>query len=131
MMPFPLDSRFVQQAQQKLGRALPLGYVARMCRSNGGEIPAARDVFNLYPILDTTDRRRLARTCNDILRETAAAREWPDFPPNAVAIGDNGGGDKFVFLPDPDAPRFADAVYWWDHEMGELELVADAFEELE
>jgi hypothetical protein len=129
-MPFPLDSRLVQQAQQKLGRALPLGYVARMCRDNGGQLSVGPDVFNLFPILDTTDRKRLARTCNDILRETATAREWPDFPPEALAIGDNGGGDKLVFLPDPEVPRFADAVYWWDHETGELQLVADAFEEL-
>jgi hypothetical protein len=47
-----------------------------------------------------------------------------------VAIADNGGGDKLVFLPDPNAPRFADAVYWWDHETGKLELVANCFEEL-
>jgi hypothetical protein len=101
-----------------------------MCRSNGGEVRVGTDVFCLYPILDATARKRLARTCNDIIRETAAARQWPDFPPGALAIGDNGGGDKLVFLPAPDAPRFADAVYWWDHETGDLHLAADTFEEL-
>ncbi len=129
-MPFPLDSQFVRLAQQKLGRTLPLGYVARMCRDNGGEVSAGTDVFNLFPIHDSTNRKRIARTCNDIIRETASAREWPGFPAEALAIGDNGGGDKLVFLPDPAAPRFADAVYWWDHETGELQLVAGAFEEL-
>jgi hypothetical protein len=129
-MPFPLEHQFVQQAQEKLGRALPLGYVARMCKNNGGEVDVGTDVFNLYPIRDSSDRKRLARTCNDIVRETAEAAKWPDFPPGALAIGDNGGGDKIVFLPDPEASRYADAVYWWDHETGEIQLVADAFEEL-
>jgi hypothetical protein len=129
-MPFPLEHRFVQQSQEKLGRALPLGYVARMCRNNGGEVAVGTDFFTLYPILDSSDRKRLARTCNDIVRETTSAREWPEFPSGALAIGDNGGGDKLVFLPDREASRYADAVYWWDHETGELQLVADAFEEL-
>ena len=129
-MPFPLEHRFVQQAQEKLGRTLPPGYVARMCRNNGGQVSAGTDVFNLYPILDSTDRKRLARSCNDIVRETALARDWHGFPADGLAIGDNGGGDKLVFLPDQDAPRYADAVYLWDHETGELQLVADTFEAL-
>ncbi len=101
-----------------------------MCRANGGDVPVGNDSFTLYPIFDTSDRKRLARTCNDIVRETATARQRPDFPPDALAVGDNGGGDLLVLLPDPDAPRFADPVYWWDHETGELIRVADAFEEL-
>lgn len=129
-MPFPLDLRFVQLAQEKLGRKLPIGYANRMMRANGGEVKVGNDTFNLYPILDTSDRKRLARTCNDIVRETTSARAWPDFPTNAVAIGDNGGGDKLVFLADEVDQRYADAVYFWDHETGELHLVADMFEEL-
>lgn len=129
-MPFPLDVRFVRDAEAKLGRRLPLGYVARMCRDNGGQVAVGRDGFSLHPILDTSDRRRLARTCNDIVRETAAARQWPGFPSDALAIGNNGGGDLLVLLPDPAGGRYADAVYWWDHETGELNPAADAFEEL-
>jgi hypothetical protein len=129
-MPFPLDIHFVRQAEAKLGRRLPLAYVARICRENGGEVSVGPDVFVLYPILDTSDRKRLARTCNDIVRETAQAKQWPDFLPDAVAIGDNGGGDKLVFLLDPEASRYAGAVYWWDHETGELHAAADGFEDL-
>lgn len=101
-----------------------------MCRNNGGEVAVGTDYFDLYPILDSSDRKRLARTCNNIVRETAYANERARFPKGAVAIGDNGTGDKIVFLPDQTDLRYADAVYWWDHETGELELVADAFEEL-
>lgn len=129
-MPFPLDIQFVKRAEAKLGRKLPLGYVATMCRSNGGEVTTVAGTWWLYPIFDDTDKNRLKRTCQDIVRETAAARDWPDFPPNALAIGDNGGGDVLVLLADGETDCYADAVYWWDHETGELNQLADAFEEL-
>jgi hypothetical protein len=47
-----------------------------------------------------------------------------------LAIGNNGGGDLLVLLPDPAGVRYADAVYWWDHETGQLHLAANSFEEL-
>ena len=82
-MPFPLDMRFVREAEAKLGCSLPASYIAQMCRCNGGQVsaglhPFARDTFDLYPILDTTDRKRMARTCNDIIRETKVAKELSD-----------------------------------------------------
>ena len=129
-MPFPLDARFVRNAEEKLGLALPLGYVARMCRDNGGQVAVGRDSFSLHPILDSSDRKRITRTCNDIVRETAAASRWTGFPPEALAIGNNGGGDLLVLVPDPVGVRYADAVYWWDHETGQLHLAANSFEEL-
>ena len=119
------------QTQAKLGRVLPHGYVARMCRQNGGEVNAGQDVWELFPIFDGSDRKRLSRTCNDIVRETERARKRPDFPPAAIAIGANGSGDLLILLPDSDGERYADAVYWWDHETGAIEQVADGFEDLE
>ncbi|HXU00205.1 MAG TPA: SMI1/KNR4 family protein [Polyangia bacterium] len=129
-MAFPLDIKFVKRAEEKLGRRLPLGYVAKMCRDNGGEVTAGGDLWWLYPIFDDGDRRRLKRTCNDILRETERAREWPEFPPEALAIGHDGGGDRLAFLPDPERDRYEDQVYRWDHETREMNQIADAFEEL-
>ena len=129
-MPFPLDIQFVERAETKLGRKLPLGYVAKMCRDNGGEVRTGQDSWWLYPILDDGDKKRLKRTAMDIVRETAAAKKWPDFPMEAIAIGHNGGGDQLVLLPEQGADRFGDAVYWWDHETGELNQVADDFEDL-
>ena len=129
-MAFPLDMQLVKRTEAKLERKLPLGYVVQMCRENGGGVATETDFWYLHPIFDDSDRKRLQRTCNDIVRETAVARERPDFPPDALAIGHNGGGDVLVLLPDPAAERYADAVYWWDHETGELIRVADTFEEL-
>ena len=126
-MPFPVDSVFIDRAVEKLGIRLPLSYIACMQRSNGGEVEAADDVWQLYPIFDDSDKTRIRRTCNDIVRETKLAREWPDFPPNGVAIADNGSGDKLVFVPNDFADRLAEVVYWWDHETGELTAIADDF----
>nr|WP_254507336.1 SMI1/KNR4 family protein [Anatilimnocola floriformis] len=101
-----------------------------MCRNNGGQITVGSDYWFLHPIFDDSDRARLKRTCNDIVRETAAARDRPDFPAAALTIGNNGCGDELILLPDDDSGRYAEVVYWWDHETGELEKVADAFDEL-
>ena len=130
-MSFPLDTGYVRRAEANLGRRLPLGYVVKICRDNGGEVTTETDHWWLYPIFDDSDRKRLKRTCSDIIRETAKAREWPEFPQNALAIGNNGGGDQLVLLPTPDTDGYADTVYWWDHETGEVHKVADTFEELE
>lgn len=129
-MPFPLNIEFVRRAEGKLGRKLPLGYVTRMCRDNGGEVRTGTDGWWLYPVLDDSDKKRLKRTCNDIVRETASSKEWADFPAEAVAIGHNGGGDKLIFLPEPEGDRLGDSVYWWDHETGEVIKVADDFAKL-
>jgi hypothetical protein len=129
-MAFPVDVRFDNEAGKRLGRALPLSYVGRICRENGGDVSVDGESFTLHPILDTTDRKRLSRSCNDIVRETASARSRPDFPPQGIAIGDSGGGDVLVLLPDDNGSRFADTVYRWDPETGELARVADTLEEL-
>jgi hypothetical protein len=126
-MPFPLDIQFVRRAEAKLGRQLPSGYVARMCRENGGEVLVGTDSWELHPILDDSDRKRLNRTCNDIVLETASSREWTGFPSDAVAIGDNGVGDKLILLAEPGTDRLGNCIYRWDHETGEVRKIADDF----
>lgn len=131
-MPFPLDITCVKSTEAKLGVSFPLGFVARMLRDNGGEIQIEGEVWWLYPFLDRTDRRRLKRTCNDIMRETESAQKWPGFPSTAVAVAGNGSGDQLILLPRPEAPqRLQDAVFLWDHETGEVHKIADDFVELD
>ena len=130
-MAFPLELQFIRRAEAALGRALPSSYILKMCQENGGVAWFGEESFDLYPILDTTDRKRFARSCNDILRATATERSYnPVFPTDAVAIGNNGGGDQLVLIPDTDGRHFADAIYRWDHETDELRKVAEDFKDL-
>ncbi len=129
-MPFPVDIKYVTEAERKLGIKFPASFVVRMVKNNGGEFATPLDSWNLYPFLDTSDRKRLKRTCNDIVTETRKDRERPGFPPEAVAIGANGGGDELVLMPSADAPKILGPVYWWDHETGELIFVCDDFADI-
>jgi hypothetical protein len=131
-VPFPVDVKFIRAAEAKLAVRFPAGYVGKMTRLNGGEAHVARDAFELHPIFDSSDRKRAARTCNDVCRETSyMRREWPDFPQDAVVVGHNGSGDRLVMFPEPEDPSVLQrAVFFWDHETGQVARVADDFAEL-
>ena len=128
-MPFDLDEKFVIEAEGKLGARLPESYRKAMMNENGGEVSTEEDEWDLYPIMDSSEKKRLARTCNDICYETKSNSDWNGFPDNAVAIAYNGYGDQLVFLSD--GGSFNSEVYFWSHETGELTLVAKDFTELE
>ena len=127
-MPFNVAEWFINAAEEKLGAPLPHFYRQAMMASNGGEVCASNDVWNLHPILDTSDRKRLSRSCNDILRETRVMRDWSGWPENAVAIADNGTGDKLLFLRE--GRMYKPEVYVWLHDAGDLIKVAQSFSEL-
>jgi hypothetical protein len=131
-MPFPVDETWVRQTETKLGVRFPAGFVTSMVAMNGGSVRTSIDQFELFPFLDASDKKRLRRTCGSIDRETASARKsCYGFPENAVVIGENGGGDLLILLPMNDhADTLQHAVYWWDHETGEVARVADDFGDL-
>ena len=128
-MPFDLAESFLLAAESQLGARLPESYRNAMLRANGGELEVAQDSWQQYPISDTSDRKRLSRSANHILKEMEACSCWPRFPGNAVAIAGNGGGDHLVFIKRGSA--FEPSVYLWSHETGSLEKVANDFAELE
>jgi hypothetical protein len=128
-MPFTLDDKFLLSAEQKLGAKLPDSYRQAMMAANGGAVASGLDDWYLYPIMDSTDRKRLARTCNDVVAESMRLAEWERFPRQALAIANNGEGDQLIFLRSGE--RFAPAVYCWSHESGELTRVAEDFAQLE
>lgn len=64
------------------------------------------------------------------MSETASSKAWTGFAPEEVAIGDNGGGDKLILLPESGSDRFGDSIFWWDHETGDVNKLADDFAEL-
>lgn len=131
-MPFPVDAKWITQTEEKLGVRFPASFVAAMSKMNGGTVRTRIDHFVLFPFLDASDRKRIQRTCGSIDRETIAARkDCTGFPPDAVAIGGNGGGDLLILIPMPEHPDTLQySIYWWDHETGEIEQVADDFNDL-
>ena len=120
-MPFPVDMQWIREAEEKLQAKLPQSYVDFMCRSNGGEVETAVCAWDLYPVWDKSNRKTLARTCNDIVRETEQAKNWTGFPSDAIAIAANGYGDQLILMPNDQT------VYAWDHETGEMVAQADDF----
>jgi len=131
-MPFPVDAKWITQTDVKLGVRFPASFVTAMSKMNGGSVWTGINDFALFPFLDASDRKRIQRTCGSIDRETNTARkDWYGFPPDAVAIGANGGGDFLILIPMPDHPEtLRHTVYWWDHETGEVEPVADDFSDI-
>ncbi len=127
-MPFPVDRQFVTKTEEKLGATFPESYSAVMQGHNGGSVRTGTDEWQLYPIFDTSDKKRLNRTCNDIIRETQSAKSWTDFPDEAVAIGANVCGDQLIFLRK--GSQLGPEVFWWDHETGAIHQAAKDFAEL-
>ena len=124
-MPFDLDERYVQATEQALGVSLPTSYRLAMMKSNGGTVATESDDWDLYPIADASDRKRLARTVDGVVPETKRARAWRGFPSAAVPLGSNGEGDQLVFLAD--GQGLGPDVFIWRHETCELVRVAADF----
>ncbi|MDC3214799.1 SMI1/KNR4 family protein [Pseudoalteromonas distincta] len=127
-MAFNLEEKFLLQAEVELDAVLPKNYKTSMQESNGGEIEVAGDVWVQYPIFDTSDRKRIARTCNHIIAETKSCEGFGNFPNNALAIAGNGSGDQLVLIKQNNS--YTDSIYVWSHETGLLDKVANDFHEL-
>lgn len=124
-MPFPITAEEIAKTEAKTGFIFPLGLKSRLSKDNGGEIKVAGDHWQLIPFLDSSDRKRLARTCNDIVRETASMRGWHGFPADAFAVAQNGGGDCLIIRPEAEgSTQLGETLYLWDHETGEHRAVA-------
>jgi len=79
-MPFPINEKYIIATEEKLRVKFPESFRAKMMEKNGGEVETPPDAWRLYPFLDTSDKKRLKRTCNDIVRETTNAKGWIGFP---------------------------------------------------
>ncbi len=115
-------------AERSLETVFPDSYREAMKVENGGALSIGREEWQLHPVFDKKDKKRISRTCNDIVRETHLMAEWTDWPSQGVAIGANGCGDVILFLREKNicGPQ----VYEWAHETGKLSLVANDFSEL-
>jgi hypothetical protein len=127
---FPVDREMLRKTETKLGRRLPESYVRRITRDNGGYVEdAGGGVWWLHPVHDDSDRRRLKRSTNDVLRETAFAREYPGFPEHGLAIAVNDYGDRLVLMPEG-SDQFGSTVHCYDHENGQLGILSKDFGDL-
>jgi len=117
-MAFDLAEIFLIQAEQELNiLQFPASYRNSMMRNNGGffeygtEDSDAFVSFNLYPIADNSDRKRLSRTCNSVVKETKSTRENFDFIENFIQIGDDEGAGAYYFKINDD--RSVDDLIWY------------------
>lgn len=134
-MPFILDEQYILAAEAELGCKLPKSYRHAMMQINGGEIIIDEDepvYWTLFPIKDISDKKRIIRTCNDILRETKSAKQW-DFFPDAdfepLFIAEDSAGNYLFFKIENGQIR--PEVFYVDHEIGEDVQIADDFSQLE
>lgn len=118
MVPYPVDEAAVCAMEERLGRRLPRLLRHRLMRDNGGEVAVLGDDWQLHPVWDPTDRRRMKRTTYHILRETEVARASERFPPDAISIAANDMGDRLVVRGG------TDQVELWLHDTGETRPVS-------
>ena len=123
-MPFPIDRKYIELTEQKLGVQFPAVFKEKMIKENGGEWENEEYYFDLYPFFDKSDRKRISRTCNDIAKETESARTWDGFPENAIAIGADGCGNQLILIHNGDGV-LKEELFFWNHETDEVEEVAD------
>ncbi len=115
-MAFPVADRFIVAAEQMLGRQFPRTTEVRLARSNGGEIEAGNDDWVLPSRSRRSDRKRLARSANDISRETELDRGGRAFRLTRVRLPQTG---RRLVGADPRNQ----IMFIVDHETGQLALI--------
>jgi hypothetical protein len=129
-MPFPLDPKYILESESELNVKFPDGFKNRMIKSNGGELINDEFEFQLYPFFDKSDNKRISRTCNHIGLETRNAKEWDGFPDNSIAIGSDSYGNVLILIHDGTG-NLSEKVYFWGHETGEIEKIADSINDMD
>lgn len=135
-MAFPVEEKYITETENELNVKFPVKFKARMMKENGGELIEKLEseeedyVHWLFPFFDKSDKKRISRTCNHIGLETKNALEWDNFPQNAIAIGHDGSGNKLVLIHNGDG-ILTDELYFWNHETGQSEKIADSIEQID
>lgn len=130
-MPFPLDPKYIEETEKELGVIFPPLYKTKMINENGGEAGTEDEGWSLFPFFDKSDDKRISRTCNHLILETKNAREWNNFPQNAVAIGENGCGDFLILQRVSETgSELSETPYSWWHETGEIHAVGKSINDL-
>ncbi|GGK66789.1 SMI1/KNR4 family protein [Amphritea balenae] len=120
-----VDIKFIEKAEAELGVSLPNWYRVSMQSLNGGSVSFGGEAWELYPILDLTNKKSIRKTGDNLVLNQKSAQDWPGFPSNAIAIGENGTGDHIVLLI-LDGGIADTRVYHWLHETGKCIDVTNA-----
>ena len=122
-MGLPTSENCIALVERSGGFTLPAKWKQMLLRSNGFAVEANQDDWDAFPVRDDSSRKHIARSANHILRETESLRDFPRFPPDAIAIASNGGGDCLVLFA-----KKSD-IYVWHHETGQLDLADVSYPE--
>lgn len=128
-MPWPVSENYVVDCESAVGVTFPDTYRIAMMNQNGGSIICDHDTWTLHPIWDKSEKKRLKRTANDVVRETKAMASWTGWPNNAVCIAGNGTGDTLIFLAGSNSCE--PEVFLWSHETGQTKKMASDFSKLQ
>ncbi len=129
-MAHPISESEIEKTETQIGARLPSAYRESMKASNGKDNAVTdEDEWELHPIKDTSDRKRISLTAYDILKETESARDWRGFPKEGIVIGNNGMGDLLILRQTEEG--IEDVIYAFWHETGEVTKIADSFDQLE
>ena len=114
----PVEEPYVAAAERQLGVAFPRRYREWLLACNGGAVEVDGAWWDLHPVMDASDPRRLGPTWDHVCRQTELAKLLGGFPASAVSIGDDGSGDRLVLLARTPGERLQLAV--WQHDTGTL-----------
>ena len=130
-MPFPIEIKYIQEAEHELDLIFPESFKIKMLNENGGELISEDEDWQMFPFFDKSDKKRISRTCNHIVLETQNAKLWDSYPDNGVAIATNGYGDLLLLLPiESDNNLLGESIFMWFHDTGEIEKIANSIIEL-
>jgi hypothetical protein len=102
-MAFPVSEERIAAAEAELGVRLPDDLRARLRADNHGYVAVEDwpEVWNLFPVWDDSDRSRIRRTAEHIVRANRAdrlegARSRGELPADALAFAADDGGNLLV-----------------------------------
>jgi hypothetical protein len=128
-MPLPVSLATIAETEAELGVSFSASFKLHMSRCNGGEVSIDDEVWWLFPFRDSTDRRTIRRTAEDIRRETQTAQQdGLGFPADGIAIAHNGSGDLLFLRREGD--RLQDEVWVFRLHGGELSVALNDVDEL-
>lgn len=136
-MAFPVEEKFIELAEAELGIKFPESFRDKMLKLNGGCVLLSDEdemdenevgYYELNPFYDTSDKKRIKRTCNSIVHETKTHREQYGLPQNLIVLADS-DGELLVYKIEENG-TIDPKVYWRARDTEELVVVADDFSEL-